>query len=245
MKNVFDDEIFFEGYKQLRENKYSANNIDEKPALFALLPELNGKDVLDLGCGFGENCAEFMRLGANSAVGIDCSEKMLAVARREYPDIRFIHGDMTSVELAENSVDVVCSSLAVHYVEDFGAFAKKVFDCLRPGGYFVFSQEHPLTTATKLEDMWERDGDGNFVCFRLSDYSVSGHRSVSWFIEGVEKYHRTFADIVNSLTAAGFMLEKMAEPVPSPENLKRDPSLIRNYHKPNFLLMRAKRPLRK
>ena len=30
-QNIFDDEIFFEGYKKLCENRYSANEIDEKP----------------------------------------------------------------------------------------------------------------------------------------------------------------------------------------------------------------------
>jgi len=63
-QNIFDNEIFFEGYKKLRDNPYCANNLEEKPALFSLSPDLNGKSVLDLGCGYGENCAEFKRLGA-------------------------------------------------------------------------------------------------------------------------------------------------------------------------------------
>ena len=40
-----------EGYKKLRSNQYSANNVEEKPALFSLSPELTGKSVLDFGCG--------------------------------------------------------------------------------------------------------------------------------------------------------------------------------------------------
>ncbi len=241
MINVFDNDIFFDGYKKLRSNDYSANNIDEKPALFSLIPPLAGKDVIDLGCGFGENCAEFLRSGAKSVIGIDCSEKMLGIAKQEHPEIQFIHGDMSEIQLTDESADVVCSSLAVHYIEDFSALTKKIFRCLRPGGYFIFSQEHPLTTATKLDNWWECSADGSVVCYRLSDYSLSGHRSVHWMIDDVEKYHRTFSDIVNALTDAGFYIEKMLEPVPSSEHLKRDPSLIRNYHKPNFLLIKARK----
>ena len=54
-QNIYDNQTFFEGYKKLRSNQYSANNIEEKPALFSLSPELTGKAVLDLGCGYGEN----------------------------------------------------------------------------------------------------------------------------------------------------------------------------------------------
>ena len=76
-QNIFDNQEFFDGYKRIRSNKYSANNLEEKPALFSLSPDLSGKAVLDLGCGYGENCAEFKARGASAVLGIDISEKML------------------------------------------------------------------------------------------------------------------------------------------------------------------------
>jgi len=63
--NIFDDSVFFDGYKKLRENPDNANILEEKPALFSLAPDLTGKNVLDLGCGYGENCMEFLRHGAS------------------------------------------------------------------------------------------------------------------------------------------------------------------------------------
>ena len=33
-QNIYDNQVFFEGYQKLRENPYSANNLEEKPALF-------------------------------------------------------------------------------------------------------------------------------------------------------------------------------------------------------------------
>lgn len=53
-QNIYDDEIFFEGYKKIRDNKINANNLFEIPALFSMLPDLKNKRILDLGCGFGE-----------------------------------------------------------------------------------------------------------------------------------------------------------------------------------------------
>ena len=89
-QNIYDNQDFFDGYKKLRDNQYSANNLEEKPALFSLAPDLQGKAVLDLGCGYGENCAEFKALGATTVLGVDISEKMLAVATAEHSDIEFI-----------------------------------------------------------------------------------------------------------------------------------------------------------
>ena len=45
--------VFFEGYKKIRQNEINANTLFEIPELFALLPDLNGKTILDMGCGFG------------------------------------------------------------------------------------------------------------------------------------------------------------------------------------------------
>ena len=79
-QNIYDNEIFFEGYKKIRDNKINANNLFEIPALFSMLPDLKNKRVLDLGCGFGEHCKRFFDCGAKKVVGIDISEKMLEVA---------------------------------------------------------------------------------------------------------------------------------------------------------------------
>jgi len=82
-QNIYDNEAFFEGYHKLRERDDNANVLFEMPALFSLLPELKGKNVLDLGCGFGEHCMHMAQAGACKVVGIDISEKMLQVARAE------------------------------------------------------------------------------------------------------------------------------------------------------------------
>ena len=89
-QNIYDNETFFEGYKKIRENSSNANELFEMPTLFSLLPDLEGKSVLDLGCGFGEHCMEYVRRGARSVVGIDISEKMLETAAK-YPEHRDLY----------------------------------------------------------------------------------------------------------------------------------------------------------
>jgi len=58
-------------------------------------------------------------------------------------------------------------------------------------------------------------------------------------VDGVEKYHRTFSDIVNALSSSGFVITKMLEPTPTEEMIKRDPRWEKDLHKPNFLLIKA------
>jgi len=54
-------------------------------------------------------------------------------------------------------------------------------------------------------------------------------------------YHRTFSDLINGLISAGFIIEEMKEPVPTPETIDRLPNYAKDMHKPNFLIIKAKK----
>ena len=99
-QNIYDNATFFEGYRNLREKENNANNLFEIPALLSLLPELDGKKVLDLGCGFGDHCRLFAEMGAEKVIGIDISSKMLDVARKENADpmIEYINMPIESID---------------------------------------------------------------------------------------------------------------------------------------------------
>ena len=240
-QNIYDDDSFFDGYYKLRQNQDSANNLEEKPALFAMLPCVRGKRIIDLGCGYGENCRSFANMGAERVIGVDISQKMLEVARKEHsaPNIEYRNIPMEDIRFDGYKFDIAVSSLAMHYVQNFEEFSKTVYSILADGGIFVFSQEHPLTTAPISGACWVKDDNGTIDHYRLTDYARKGKRSVSWFVDGVIKYHRTFSDLINGLVAAGFKIEEMKEPLPTPETVKRLPGYAKDFHKPNFLLIKA------
>ena len=240
-QNIYDNQNFFDGYKKLRENSNSANNIVEKSALFSLSPDLVGKRVLDLGCGYGENCVQFLRMGAKSVVGIDISERMLAVAREETSGVEYIHADMSDLSGLTGRFDVVFSSFAVHYIENFERLCVQVAGLLNNKGYFVFSQEHPLTTAYMGGERWTKDENGNRIHYNLSHYTQTGLRETTWIIDGVQKFHRTFSDILNALVCGGFAIEKVIELMPDNETLARLPQYASYLHKPDCLLIRARK----
>lgn len=242
-QNIYDNETFFAGYKKIRDNEANANNLFEIPALFSMMPDLKGKKVLDLGCGFGEHCRQFVNRGAEKVVGIDISEKMLEVARVENcdPKITYLNMPMEDIAGLEERFDVVVSSLAFHYVEDFEGVIRNIHNLLKENGIFIFSQENPLCTCHSGGDRWTRDENGNKLHLNLADYGVEGERKTVWFVDDVKKYHRTFSTIVNALIEAGFTIEKMIEPLPTEELLEKYPDYGDLFHKPDFLLIRVKK----
>jgi len=82
-QNIYDDEGFFAGYSRLPRSVDGLDGAPEWPTLCAMLPELSGRNVIDLGCGFGWFCRWARRHGAAQVLGLDVSEKMLARARAE------------------------------------------------------------------------------------------------------------------------------------------------------------------
>ena len=244
LQNISDNGTFFDGYSKLRERAVNANNLFEIPARMALLPELKGKAVLDLGCGTGEECFEYARRGASRVVGIDISGNMLAVAREEHghPRVEYRRLPMERVGELEGTFDVAVSALAIQYVEDFAGVVAAVFGLLNPGGVFVFSQENPINTCFSTGERWTRDEKGNKIYANLSNYSVDGERESTWFVDGVKKYHRTFSTVVNTLIDAGFIIQRLVEPVPTAEMLRDYPEYADLLHKPDFLLVRARKP---
>lgn len=242
-QNIFDNEIFFDGYKRIRENAVNANILFEIPALLSMMPDLTGKCVLDLGCGFGEHCKMFVERGAAKVVGVDISRKMLEIAQQENsdPKITYLNMAMEDIGQLKESFDIVISSLAFHYAEDFPGVVKNIYSLLDTNGVFLFSQEHPMVTCHSGGNRWTRDENGEKIHVNISNYGIEGLRESTWFVDHVKVYHRTFSSIVNTLIETGFTIEKMIEPLPTKELLQSYPDYRDLLHKPDFLLLKVRK----
>lgn len=98
-----------------------------------MLPDLTGKSVVDLGCGYGWFCRAARELGAADVTGFDISEKMLARAAEltADPQIHYQRSDLESLKLNENSLDLVYSSLALHYLPELDTLFARVQRALK------------------------------------------------------------------------------------------------------------------
>jgi SAM-dependent methyltransferase len=241
-ENRYDDEAFFFKYGQMERSLHGLSGAGEWYALKPLLPDFQGKRVLDLGCGYGWHCAYAMEQGAKKVVGVDISERMLAVARAKTasPNIEYLCAPMEDISFAPNSFDAVISSLAFHYVADFNDLCRRVYAWLAPGGAFVFSVEHPVFTAEGSQQ-WTDDASGRHLHWPVDRYYEEGRREAVFLGERVIKYHRTLHGYVNALLNCGFSLTGLIEPQPQGEYETLSPEMRDEFRRPMMLLLAAEK----
>ena len=207
------------------------------------------KEVLEIATGPGV-IAKQVADESKSMIATDFSEKMLAVALSEnsHPDITYLHMPMEDLgqlkdTLSEDDLmfDVVISSLAFHYIEDFSGVLRNINSLMNKGGLFIFSQEHPLNTCFTGKNRWTVDENGNKLHVNLMNYCVEKETECEWFVDNVKRYHRMFSTIINTLIEEGFSIEKLIEPYPDEEILAKYPDYRDNLHKPDFLIVRSRK----
>ena len=148
--SVYDKENFFALYQKLRSNPISLNEIVEKPTILSLLPDLQGKKLLDLGCGTGGHLQLYLERNAESVVGTDLSTKMLEQAEQDLQKCGQFSGRFSLyqlpmeklTELPESDFNVITSSFAFHYIEDFPALLASIANKLKPNGTLAVSYTH-------------------------------------------------------------------------------------------------------
>jgi SAM-dependent methyltransferase len=224
-QNIYDNAGFFAGYAQLRRSIDGLDGAPEWPTLKAMLPDVTGRRVVDLGCGFGWFCRWARKAGAASVLGLDVSANMLARARETTSDaaITYRQADLETVELPASSVDLAYSSLTLHYLVNLGALFATIHRALASGGNFVFSAEHPLYTEPG------------------PDYLDEGPRTTDWLAKGVVKQHRTLAGYLNLLIDAGFTVRRVEEWGPTRAEIAAHPEWKIDHRRPSFLLVSATR----
>ena len=239
-QNKYDDPEFFAAYSQMPRSVGGLEEAMEWPAFRDLLPELSRKRVLDLGCGFGWHCRYARQQGAESVVGLDISENMLARARADThdPGIDYLRSAIEDIDFPAGTFDVAMSSLALHYVARFDLVCRRVHDCLTDGGAFVISVEHPMFTA-RAAQQWHLGDAGKRLHWPVDDYQDAGPRHTQWLSDDVVKYHRTLAAYVNTLIDSGFRITKLVEAGLSPEMLIEHPNWSDERRRPMFLLIAA------
>ena len=239
-QNKYDDPGFYENYSRMPRSAGGLEAAGEWPVFRDMLPDLNGKKVLDIGCGYGWHCRYARERQARAVVGVDLSEKMLERARESTADpaIDYRRMAIEDLDFPDGEFDAAISSLALHYVESFEDVCRKVHRILAPGGSFVLSVEHPVFTALAAQD-WHYGPNGERLHWPVDRYFDEGSRRACFLGHDVVKYHRTVASHLNALIEAGFAIRKVAEPGPAPELLAKYPEMRDEARRPIFLLIAA------
>jgi SAM-dependent methyltransferase len=122
---------------------------------YALLGDVRGRTLVDLGCGSGENTLLLALRGA-SVYATDISQDLLALARRRLAvnevqgPVMFVAGSAHQLALQDASVDVVFGIAVLHHL-DLMAAADEVRRVLKPGGRGIFQE--PFRSSALLRGM--------------------------------------------------------------------------------------------
>ena len=128
------------------ERSSSSTKAVEEIVVLSLLRNIRFHDVLDAGTGTGRYAIRMAQMGKH-VVGIDANEQMLARAREKASeiglDIEFRQASVLAVPLADESVDLAISALALSHVKDLAGAVRELVRVLRCGGHLIITDMHP------------------------------------------------------------------------------------------------------
>ncbi|MEX2940880.1 class I SAM-dependent methyltransferase [Serratia fonticola] len=241
-QNIYDNQTFFDGYAQLSRSVQGLDGAPEWSTIRSILPDLQGKKVVDLDCGYGWFCRSAREQGAAQVLGMDLSEKMLGKAKEmtKDPAIEYRQQDLEALQLPAASFDLVYSSLTLHYIEDLGKLFATVYQALVNGGEFIFTAEHPIYTAPKHQG-WLVDEAGQ-KSWPINGYQQEGQRISNWLAEGVIKQHRMLGTYINLLVQQGFTVRYLNEWGPSAQQIADNPALDEEKERPMIFILAVQKP---
>lgn len=232
----YDNREVFANYQERRSQSTSANSTLELPIMRELLPPISALDIADLGCGDGVIGQELLAAGAQSYWGIDGSSNMVKLTQALHSSQFRVEQDFIESWQAEaESLDLVLSRLAFHYIESLTPVFERIYSALRPGGHFIFSVEHPVITSHQLS-MKQGANRQDWIVDR---YFVPGKREVSWMGGKVLKYHRTVEHYFQALLQCGFQVLNLRESEPQAQHFQDKKLLEKRQRVPLFLFLKA------
>lgn len=206
------------------------NALYDRPAVLSLLGDVRGQRVLDAGCGPGFYAEKLVEQGAE-VVAFDQGPGMVRLARERVGERAAfrVHDLADPLDwLEDHSFDAIVLALVIHHVDDRVAALTELHRVLRPGGRMVVSTHHPVSD-------WLRRGGSYFDAQVVEEVWNEGWQVRYWQLP--------LTTICEEFSAAGFVIERLVEPIPVPEMATRYPDdyakLMREPGFVNFLLRKS------
>ena len=239
-------------YEEFTEGKNSYSFVIEWPCFMKMLPVLNNKDILELGCGSGRFTFLLEEKEPRSIKGIDISKEMLKMAKekgkKKNSNACFIEGDISDLDKYNVKVDFIFSSTTFHYISDLKKLFQDMYNSLNDNGECIISLMHPIYSAQyPLDKNGEFPEDDEWQV-RYLDKSLRSY--IQPWIEYNDKieiylstsYHYTFSDYINAAISAGFTLEEVQEPEPPKEWKERYPEMYEGFMEtPSFMIIKIRK----
>lgn len=162
-------EVTFMNYGYSKNNhKIDLHEEDEKNRYSAQLynhvasgARINGKEILEVGCGRGGGLSFITRYHTPSkAVGVDLNKKAIEFCQNQYTEgqLSFQQGNAQNLNFDDNSFDVVINVESSHRYNDMDKFLQEVYRVLKPGGHLLFTDFRLESEIKKLNSQFEASG---------------------------------------------------------------------------------------
>lgn len=207
-------------------------------SFFELLPPPTGRTI-ELGCGEGR-VARDLRARGHDVVAIDAVPRLVEAAAEADPAGEYVVVDAAALPFPDRSFDLAVAYNSLMDMDDMESAVREAWRVLRPGSRFCVCVTHFVNDAGRFEP---DSPDGAFFidAYRgrrafdeVAERDGVVIRFVGWCYP-LESYTRALED-------AGFLIEAIREPLPSPERVASATRAPRRLRIPNFLMIRAVKP---
>jgi SAM-dependent methyltransferase len=196
------------------------------PSLLALVPS-PGRLTLDLASGEGR-MARALRDVGHTVLAVDSSPTLVRAARKADPRMEVLRADLARMPLGDGIADLAVCSAGLMDLDDLEASLREMARVLTPGGRLCASITHPARTGERASHY--------FAAERVEDRMERGGLEMTF-----SSYHRPLDAYTRALAAAGFVLERLEEPVPAREYVSDHPEVAAWRERPMLLVLRARR----
>jgi len=228
------------------------------PALKRMVGDVEGKNVLDVGCGEGYFSRFFAMAGAE-VTGVDLSDALIKAAveeeKRHPLGVKYLVADAADLSMLESeNFDLAFCYMALMDIRDYEGAISEVSRVLKTGERFVVLMEHPCFAFVRVLDGkvvsdWEtrilEDGSKEYSHYWVSDYLHSHSYTVEWKHDRLPTtfvttgFHRPLSDYVNALTKHRLVITGLDEPMPLEDGIKLHPPMKKHYRVPQSLVIEA------
>jgi ubiquinone/menaquinone biosynthesis C-methylase UbiE len=180
-----------------------------RPLMLEMLGDLNGKTLLDVGCGSGYLTAELAK-NAKRVIGADFSANFISLCNQKYKDqnnLDFVEHDVTNpFQYDDSSFDTITSKMVLQYVSDIHTFVHEAQRLLKDKGELIIVVDSPFRAAY-FNSINKEGPEPNFFSDEpKTKVGLWGKTELTWYARTTAQYIQTFID-------AGLKLTEIREPL--------------------------------
>jgi SAM-dependent methyltransferase len=197
-----------------------------RPALLSVVPS-PGRLTLDLASGEGR-MARALRDAGHSVLAVESSPTLVRAARKADPRMEVLRADLARMPLGDGIADVAVCSMALMDLDDLEGSLREIARVLAPGGRLCASISHPAQS--------EEMASHYFASERFVETMSRGGLEMTF-----ASYHRPLSSYTAALADAGFVIERLEEPVPAQDYVSDHPEVAGWREQAMLVVLRARR----